>query len=310
MENKSHALAAGIFTIVLAIGVLVAAMWLNRDTTVRVRYVLTTNGSVAGLNPQAAVKYRGMDVGKVEKIEFDRDKPGQINVTVGISPETPITNATFAELGMQGLTGLAYIQFDADRAVKDIKRLTPPAQIVIRPSLFDRLSSSGGDLVEKAGVAMTQINKLLDDDKQKLLTQTLVNLQGVSVKVGELTDEFKPVARSVTGLAADGRKTLKGADDTLSSVSKLAQDINKKLDAIDKANVSLTQVGNAAQAMETQTLPRLNTLLESSDRSARTIDRAVDKFSDEPTSVIFGPQPGLPGPGEPGFAAPAAGGKK
>ena len=53
--------------------------------------MLTTSGSIAGLNVQAAVKYRGMEVGKVEAIEFDTVKPGQILVRVGILPSTPIT---------------------------------------------------------------------------------------------------------------------------------------------------------------------------------------------------------------------------
>ena len=86
MENRSHALLAGIFTVLLTIGIVAAAMWLNRDTQERVLYVLATSGTVAGLNPQAAVRYRGMEVGKVEAIEFDRDNPGQILVRIGVLP--------------------------------------------------------------------------------------------------------------------------------------------------------------------------------------------------------------------------------
>ena len=80
MENRSHALVAGIFTVLLSIAIIAAAMWLNRDTQERVPYVLTTSGTVAGLNPQAAVRYRGMEVGKVEAIEFDREMPGRIEI--------------------------------------------------------------------------------------------------------------------------------------------------------------------------------------------------------------------------------------
>ena len=323
MENKSHALIAGIFTVLLTAAVILTAMWLNRDTQERTPYVLTTSGSIAGLNVQAAVKFRGMEVGKVEAIEFDEKKPGQILVKVGILPATPITNATFAELGLQGLTGLAFIQLDADEKIKDAKKLeskaSDPLRIAIRPSLLDRFSVSGEDMVIKASTAMTQINKLLDDSNQQILKQTLVNLQDATKKIGQLTDEVQPAAKSITALAGDGRRTLNNADSMMGNISKLATDINKKLDAVDGLAKSAAQIGQSAvqigqsvervtqtvTTVEAQTVPRVNTLLDDAARSLRTVDKVTEKIGDEPASMLFGAQPAAPGPGEAGFVAPA-----
>ena len=316
MENKSHALIAGIFTVLLTIGVLVAASWLNRDTTVRTPYVLTTSGSIAGLNVQAAVKYRGMEVGKVEAIEFDKDKPGQILVKVGVLPDTPVTNATFAELGMQGLTGLAFILLDADEKIRDLKKVDStagaPARIAIRPSLFDRFSISGEEMIVKASTAMTQINKLLDDDKQKILTQTLVNLQEATKKIGQLTDEVQPAAKGLTALSVDGHRSLGNADAMMINIGRLAGDMNKKLDQVDRITNSAEQIAQSAErisqtaeTVEAQTLPRVNALVEDAARGIRSAERMVEKIGDEPASVIFGAQPPQPGPGEPGFSATA-----
>ena len=318
MENRSHALIAGIFTVLLAIGVIAAAMWLNRDTEVRTPYVLTTTGSVAGLNPQAAVRYRGMEVGKVEAIEFDREQPGRILVKIGVIPTTPITTATFAELGMQGLTGLAYIQLDADPKVREPKLIPSsaeaPARLAIRPSLFDRFSLSGEDLIVRASTAMDQVNKLLADDNQKVLLQTLTNLQGVSLRIAQLADEFKPAATNVAGLAGDARKTLaevppliRRADDTLASFGRLSTEVGAKLAVADRIAGSVDQMAQSVAGIEAQALPRLNALLDDADRGARTVDRVADRIGEEPTSVLFGPSPGRPGPGEPGFVAPAGG---
>jgi phospholipid/cholesterol/gamma-HCH transport system substrate-binding protein len=306
MENRSHALIAGIFTVLLTLGIIAAATWLNRDTAERISYTLVTNGSVAGLNPQAAVRYRGMEVGKVEAIEFDQAKPGQILVKIGVLPTTPVTTATYAELGMQGLTGLAFIQLDADPDAKDVKPLATTARLAIRPSLFDRLSASGEGFMVKASAAVTQVNKLLDDDKQRLLTDTLGALRGAAGKVDQLADEVQPAARNIAALANDGRKTLKGADQTVAAIGKLAQDANGKLEAVDRIASSAEQVGQASQVVEVTTVPRVNSLMDDAGRGARTFDRAFDKLSDEPTSLLFAPQPGQPGPGEPGFVAPKA----
>ena len=323
MENKSHAFIAGIFTVLLTAAVILTAMWLNRDTQERTPYILTTSGSIAGLNVQAAVKYRGMEVGKVEAIEFDEKKPGQILVKVGILPTTPVTNATFAELGLQGLTGLAFIQLDADEKIKDVKKLasnaSDPLRIAIRPSLFDRFSIAGEEMVVKASTAMTQINKLLDDGNQQILKQTMINLQDATKKFGQLTDEVQPAANSITALAGDGRRTLSNADGMLGNVSKLAVDINKKLDAVDGLARSAAQIGQSAvqisqsvervtqtvTSIEAQTIPRVNTLMEDAARSLRTVDKVTEKIGDEPASVLFGAPPSAPGPGEAGFVAPA-----
>ena len=325
MENRSHALAAGIFTLLLTLGIIAAAMWLNRDTQERTPYVLTTPGSVAGLNPQASVRYRGMEVGKVEAIEFDQDQPGRILVRIGILPSTPVTTATFAELGMQGLTGLAYIQLDTDPKVKDPVRVASqaaaPARMAIRPSLFDRFSVSGEDLLANATVAMSQVNKLLADDNQKQLMQTLATLQGVSARLGQLADEVKPTAAAVTGLANDGRRVLagvpallQGADQTLAAFGKLSTELSRRSEAVERIGRGAEQVGQGAEqvarsvaAIEAQTLPRLNLLLDDAGRGARTVERVADRLGDEPASVLFGMQPPRPGPGEPGFVAPAGG---
>ena len=325
MENRSHALAAGIFTLLLSLGIIAAAMWLNRDTQERTPYVLTTTGSVAGLNPQAAVRYRGMEVGKVEALEFDREQPGRILVRIGILPTTPVTTATFAELGMHGLTGLAYVQLDTDPKVKS-PALVPstasaPARLAIRPSLFDRFSISGEDLIISAATAMNQVNKLLGDDNQKQLMQTLTNLQGVSTRLGQLADEVKPAAVAISGLATDGRKALAGvapvlrsADETLASIGKLSIELSRRMDVVDRAGRGVEQAGQgvgeiarSVSAMETQSLPRLNLLLDEAGRGARTVERVADRLGDEPASVLFGTPPARPGPGEPGFTAPSGG---
>lgn len=77
MENKSHAFWAGLFTIALTLVIAGAVFWFNVDRTVRIPYDLIARTNVTGLFPDAAVRFRGLDVGKVQSIGFDRTHPGQ-----------------------------------------------------------------------------------------------------------------------------------------------------------------------------------------------------------------------------------------
>jgi hypothetical protein len=76
MENRSHALTTGFFTITLLIAAILFGLWFNRDRVERVPYQIATALSVPGLNPQAPVRYRGLDVGKVGGIAFDPQVAG------------------------------------------------------------------------------------------------------------------------------------------------------------------------------------------------------------------------------------------
>ena len=78
MENKAHAMAAGIFVLLAAALLAVLAAWLTRDTGTRDPYEISTRESITGLSPQAAVRYRGVDVGKVDAIGFDPKAQGNV----------------------------------------------------------------------------------------------------------------------------------------------------------------------------------------------------------------------------------------
>ena len=78
MENKSHALAAGIFVLVVAAMLAGLAVWLTRDNANYEQYELSTRDGVSGLQPQAAVRYKGVAVGKVTRIGFDPQVNGNV----------------------------------------------------------------------------------------------------------------------------------------------------------------------------------------------------------------------------------------
>src|SRR5687768_11923713 len=123
MENKAYALAAGLFTLLLGIGVLLAAMWFSGETYEKAFYVLESKYPVTGLNPQAYVRYRGVDIGKVTDIRFDPTDTRLILIDIAIQSDMPLTKSTYAELRYQGVTGLSYVQLDDPRTSSE--RLPP-----------------------------------------------------------------------------------------------------------------------------------------------------------------------------------------
>ena len=95
MENRSHALMTGIFTIALLVATVLIGLWFNRDKTELVQYEIVTTQSIPGLNPQATVRYRGLEIGRVDTIVFDPRVTGQILIRLSVDEASPITSTTY-----------------------------------------------------------------------------------------------------------------------------------------------------------------------------------------------------------------------
>jgi phospholipid/cholesterol/gamma-HCH transport system substrate-binding protein len=71
MENRSHALAAGLFTLFLGLAVALSIWWFGGKHEATTEYTVVTRHNVTGLSLQGQVRYRGIRVGKVQAIELD-----------------------------------------------------------------------------------------------------------------------------------------------------------------------------------------------------------------------------------------------
>ena len=174
MENRSHALAAGIFTILLGICAAVAIWWLGQSDESTTSYVLETRRNVTGLNLQAQVRYRGIRAGKVTAIEPDEADPRVILVRINLSSRFKLTKGSTAQLGYQGVTGLAYVQIEDDGSSAEplSGKDGESPRIALKPTLFDTLGEKAGDIVTQIGAVSQRLNALLDEKNVKNLSRT------------------------------------------------------------------------------------------------------------------------------------------
>ena len=319
MENKSHALAAGIFVIVVTALLAGLAIWLTRDNANYDLYELTTREGVSGLQPQAAVRYKGVAVGKVQRIGFDPQVSGNVLIRIAVNHNAPVSPTTFATLGYQGVTGLAHVLLDdADQPYPEL----PPGpsglpRLPIKPSPFGKLAEQAPAILTQVDEATRRINQLLGDTNQQKLTEALGNIAQAAGSVNTLTQRLDatvaqrldPALAALPPLASDARKTLQSLQQAGASVSVLAADVSKttqRLGAeggpIDQITIGTQSLARAADQFSTTTLPRLNRAADDTSRAARTLSRTAGGVADNPQLFIYGSGRIPPGPGEPGFA--------
>ncbi|WP_332824686.1 MlaD family protein [Ramlibacter sp.] len=316
MENKAHALAAGIFVALLTALVLALAAWLTRDTGARDSYEISTRETVSGLQEQAPVRFRGVDVGKVREIGFDPKVAGNVLIRLEVDRETPLTRGSFATLSYQGVTGLAFVQLSDDG--KPSPRLEPndevPPRIPLRPGLLQRLEEKGEVILEQVQTATERVNALLDDTNQKRIASALENIARASDSANQLAKSLdSTVNRRLDPALAEATTTMRGlqkaADQvgvTAAQFGKAAERMNAPGGPFDRISEGTDALSGAAENLSVSTLPRVNRAADDTGRAARTLTRTLNQLSDNPQSLVYGDGAVPPGPGEPGFQVPGS----
>ena len=312
MESRAYALVTGLFVLGIAGCIVLWAQWLAKVPIARSPYRVVSTVPVSGLNPEAQVRYRGMGVGRVNAIGLDPKDPRRILISIDVDNNIPVTRGTYAQLGMEGITGIAYVHLlDTYRDMEPAaKSADGTAELPLKPSFFDALSDDAEGAMRDARELMVSVNALLNPGNRKRVDATLASLERISANL-EATSVRMPtvIARTESWLSEANRRLATGSLERMNEALKSMPELVRETHQLVKdAHELVGQVGklsaearSAAGAVRGDTLPRVNALAESVDRGAQRVGRLALQLDRDPQSAIFGRKPGKPGPGEPGF---------
>ncbi|MDO5692012.1 MAG: MlaD family protein [Pseudomonadota bacterium] len=323
MENKAHALAAGAFILAVTILLIGLAMWLLRDEVDTAVYEMVSTEAVTGLQPQAAVRYKGVAVGKVTHISFDPDNRANVLVRIAVSRDAPVTSATYATLAFQGVTGLSFVQLDDDGPSDE-----PPApgpydapRIPLKPNALGQLSDMASDLAEKVGQIADRVNTVLSDENQAAFTSALQEVGEAAKSTKQLAQtadktiqtQLDPARANIPRLIEQANASLKSIDaaaeqtrKTVAGFDSVAGDVKRAVDQVAGEGGVVEQLSESANTVTATTLPRIQTLTEDASRTIRRLDRIANTLGENPQAFIYGAGTIPPGPGEPGFEPESA----
>ena len=303
MENRSHALLAGLFALLLGLSSVAVLWWFGGQQEETNEYLVVTTKTISGLSQQAQVRYRGVRVGKVESIELDPDDVGNTLIRISVRKTIPITHGTTAKLGFQGVTGIAFVLLE--ESGKDAALLTSPAgelaRIPMQESLFQELSSVAGETLRNARDLLASANQALSPENRQRIEKTLANLEATTGNAREATASLRQVLTPENIRLLNS--TLTRAEQTAGQAAPFfaeARGLVARLQSVsDKLETTLGDpVSNGAL------IPRLVDLSADLSSSSHQLNRVLQMLEDSPQSLIFGRHQAAPGPGEAGFIAP------
>ncbi|MDP5239439.1 MlaD family protein [Uliginosibacterium sp. 31-16] len=305
MENRAYPLMVGLFVICLGAAAIMAFWWVSGGAQDTTKYLIISPKSVTGLNPQAAVRYRGVRVGKV--IDVDLQDSREVSILIRIDSDVPVTRGTRARIGTQGLTGQGFIQLDddgSDPAPPKSIIAGGPGLIPMQPGLMDQATDSAQEIIGRLRKSSERMEQVLSPENVARIDQTLKNLAASSASLEKALSQ-------TAGLAADMRRfsspenaerltaTLEQIQTMSKQLSPAVDDFRKALAKVDAAGTRIDKLGGDVQASLTaDTLPRVNQLMLELQTNTQQLSRVLDDIERSPQLLLLGKRQQTPGPGE------------
>lgn len=191
MNNKTNYTAVGAVVVLMFALLFAFGYYLLKpsETSTTKRYAIYFSESVLGLNLDASVKYKGLEVGRVANIGISAFDSEEIEVLVDIDSSTPIAESSVAQLTSQGITGLSYINLIHSTAkMPPVKKGEYPT-IATVPSMLNKLENRLDDVMVSIDSSLKAIEELLSQNNQQSFSELLQSSSRLVAKLDATLDE-------------------------------------------------------------------------------------------------------------------------
>ncbi|HEY1612977.1 MAG TPA: MlaD family protein [Rhizomicrobium sp.] len=284
METRANYVAVGTFVIVCLLGFLLALLWLggSQYTEEYAYYRTFFSGSVTGLGNGTLVRYNGIQVGRVSKLDFDPNDPKRVIATLQITPSLQIHSDSIASIASEGLTGGSYVEIDGGSRTAAVLQHTVFGDYPVirsKPSTLQELEQSAPQLLAKINGIADRLNDVLSVQNRQNFAQTLTNLRDLSGNLSQHTGDFditlKNLAQASAGIntdLVDLHAVLHNAGTTEQKLDRLSDDVDHLTGDVDTAVKSA----------------RLDQLVNQTRDLVRSLTHVSDELEHEPTRLIYG----------------------
>jgi phospholipid/cholesterol/gamma-HCH transport system substrate-binding protein len=308
MEAKFSYAAVGVFVLILGAALIGGILWLSSGGAARKVYDIYyayMDESVSGLSPDAPVRYRGVEVGRVRKIALAPENIEQVQLTMDIERGTPIKVDTVAVLRTQGLTGIGYIELTKGGQDSPPLLAQPGERYpVIRsaPSLLVRLDAAVTALLTNVNRSSEHFNALTDEGNRRAIAQALADLAVVSRALSARSADID------SGLA-NAARAMENTARLTGEMSRLVERVERSADAFDRmsgsvagaaANVNgaLNDVRAEARQFAVETQPEVQLLVTELRDLTGSLRRFSEQLERNPSVLLYGRSASKRAPGE------------
>lgn len=218
MITKTQKVRLGIF-ILVAVFVLIGTLFAltgGRFSEKRDFYIVRLSASVSGLEVGSAVKYNGVQIGRVESLRVDPERVSVTLVEISVLENTPIKQDTRAVASALGITGLKYIELV--KSTDDSPRIPVGSEIPEELSLVDNLSGKAAEIALKTELILSNIAEITNPENRQKMLGLIGRVDTILMQFETLLNNTTPQLTSLTTNLSQSAATL---DQTLKSTNEL-----------------------------------------------------------------------------------------
>jgi phospholipid/cholesterol/gamma-HCH transport system substrate-binding protein len=308
METKVNYVIVGLFALLLSAALIAGVLWLSAGKQYNLAYdtyMAYMYESVSGLNLNAPVKYRGVDVGQVKSIALDKNNPEQVRLEFAIERGIQIKEDTIATMRTQGLTGIAYIELSGGSKSSPLLKTAVNEQyplIKTGPSLLGRLDTALTSLLTSLNKTSENLNALLDEENRQALKHTLANVSTLTAIFVARKAELDKTARNSSLAMENAAAISTQMPELIQRIARSTEAVEKMAKEIARTSASVRQtvdgVGPDAQRFTNEGLPELEKMLLAMRAMMDTLHRVTEQIERNPSMLLRGQEAPQPGPGE------------
>ena len=304
MEREARYAAVGAFVLLVIAMAALFVYWYAEGHEKRnyTRYEVYFDGTVSGLARGAPVRYLGVDVGRVVRMSIDPRNSSRVEVVVDIDSSAPVAASTLAELSLQGVTGLLYIDLIVSPAGRKLAEAVPSIEFpVIRSarSNFDVFLASLPGLVTTVGEVSERFARIFSDqniaaiggaltnisDASAQLPNTLRDIRALTADLRSASTEISSAALSVHSLTDRAGPELMTALEHVRAVADSLAATSAKYDALAQDNRQDVRV------FARDGLPELEQLLRDGRGAAIELRELSRELRDNPSRLLYQTKP-------------------
>ena len=193
------------------------------------RYHVLFRESVSGLELGSPVKLRGVRVGEVSRIRLNPKNVEEVQVTMLLDEGAPIKVDTTAQLQMQGITGLKYVELlDGTR---DSKPLPSGGYIKAGASLLNKVSDRADSLTLKADKVLDNLLVLTGQQNQERIAATLAHVESMVRAIDEMSVSLNQIIKQLSEVLVENREPIRNVvanvDETTDEVTTMVRNANQ-----------------------------------------------------------------------------------
>jgi phospholipid/cholesterol/gamma-HCH transport system substrate-binding protein len=310
MARKTSKFMIGLFVIIgVSIG-LIAIIWLGASKYFEKggTYATYFDESVQGLQKDSTVKYRGVDVGRVEKIRVAPDN-ALIEVVMKINLKGELQRSHIAQLKPAGITGIVFIELD--RKGPGEQDLSPKLSFASEYPIIASKPSDIKQILSGVQGVLENLNKIDAKGISEGIVSTVANLNGVITKVDNALAE-----KRLDEIIIEAKNTLVKVQNFATNIEGEIHALNlaKTGAHLESATAKIDKIVNsgeieAALKEAKETIGKLNQWVDRLDkrsltitndvkvisenlrRASESLDMLIERVYASPSDLLFGQPP-------------------